>query len=167
MTVRLAVSAAVVLFCLTGCGRGADAPAPSDASAQTPPPAAAPASTPAPVPSAPATATAAAPIVPGAPAFAVLYPGAELDGPPTVADGEDGPGGLATFRTTATPDAVVDYYRQQAEAAGLRSVIGLNQGEARAYGAAGEGSDGATLHVVAATDDGAATSVQLSWSAGR
>lgn len=168
MTFRLAVSAAVVLFCLAGCDRRADAPAaPVDAVdvADAPPPAVAPADTPVDAPVT-ASAPAVAPIAPGAPAFAVLYPGAELDAPPTVADGDAGPGGLATFRTTASPDAVIEFYRARAEAAGLRSVMGMNQGEARAYGAAGEGGNGATLHVVAATEEGAETSVQLSWSAG-
>jgi len=167
MTFRLAVSAAVVLFCLTGCDRKADAPAAPVDTPDAPPPAVATADAPAGAPVAvPTPPLAAAPIAPGAPAFAVLYPGAELDAPPTIADGDAGPGGLATFRTTATPDAVIEFYRARAEAAGLRSVMGMNQGEARAYGAAGEGGNGATLHVVAATEEGAETSVQLSWSAG-
>ncbi|MDP2733330.1 MAG: hypothetical protein Q8O63_09530, partial [Hoeflea sp.] len=45
------------------------------------------------------------------------------DGPVTTARGPDGPGGILSFTTEATPDAVVDFYRQRAEAAGLASVM--------------------------------------------
>ena len=167
---RLAVSAAVVSLCLSGCDRAAKTPEASSAEAQ-----AAPAEL-APAPGAPVGADAPvgmqpsppldAPAIPGAPAFAALYPGAELDGSPTVADGEAGAGGLVTFHTTASPDEVVSFYRERAESAGLRSVMGMNQGDARAYGAAGEAANGPTLHVVAAPAEGTSTSVQLSWSAG-
>ena len=80
---------------------------------------------------------------------------------------EAGPGGLVTFTTPASPDDVVAFYRERAEAAGLRSVTGMNQGEARAYGAAGDRVDGPSLQVVAAPTEAGDTSVQLSWSAGQ
>ena len=102
----------------------------------------------------------------GAPVFAALYPGAEADAPATVASGPTGPGGLITFSTDATPDAVVAFYRQRAEAAGLSPIMAMNQGEARAYGAAARKADGASLQVVASPDDDGRTSVQLTWSAG-
>jgi len=125
----------------------------------------------APVP-APAVAPAAEPTVmattatPGAPAFAAIYPGGEIEGEPTLATGPAGPGGLVTFTTEATPDDVVKFYRQRAEAAGLAPVMSMNQGDARAYGA--QAATDASIQVVASpAEDGAATSVQLSWSAGQ
>lgn len=161
MTLRLAAAAVVVLFCITGCDRSAEPVAP-----ESPSPAAA-----APTPDqAPVTAEAspAGPVADGAPAFAALYPGARVEGQPLAgAGGAAGPGGLVTFTTAASPDDVVAFYRERAEAAGLRSVTGMNQGEARAYGAAGDRVDGPSLQVVAAPTEAGDTSVQLSWSAGR
>ncbi len=121
-------------------------------------------------PAAPApaeAATAATPAAPGAPAFAVIYPGAVAEGPPTVARSAEGPGGILVFTTEATPDAVIAFYRQRAEAAGLASVMAMNTGEARAYGAAARDNSGKLLHVVATPVEGGPTSVQLDWTNGR
>ncbi len=165
MTLRLAVVSAVVLFGLAGCDRakapappaGTDAAGPPAAEVETgPASAAAPTPTPAPTPAPDG----------GAPAFAVLYPGAQVQGAPLSADGAAGPGGLLTFTTDASPDQVVAFYRERAEAAGLRSVTGMNQGEARAYGAAGDRPDGPSLQVVAAPSPEGGTSVHMYWSAG-
>lgn len=167
---KRSVAAVAVAFTvgLTGCdGRSeaapetslppaADAPAVEIAS-PTPPAAATPAA---------AAPTADAATISGAPAFAALYPGAQADSPATVANGPTGPGGLITFTTDAVPDAVVAFYKQRAEAAGLSPVMAMNQGEARAYGAAARKENGATLQVVAAPGEGGLTSVQLTWSAG-
>lgn len=101
----------------------------------------------------------------GAPVFAPLYPGAVIADPATVAQGPDGPGGIVSFTTTASPDQVVAFYRQKAEAAGLASVNSMDRGDAKAYGAA-SASGGDLLNVVA---DGVApgeTHVQLSWTQG-
>jgi len=103
---------------------------------------------------------------PGAPAFAALYPGATLEAPAVTASGSSGPGGIATYTTDADPDAVIAFHRARAEAAGLSSAMAMNQGEARAYGAASPDS-GASLQVVASATDAGPTSVQLSWSAGK
>ncbi|ADL02561.1 hypothetical protein [Brevundimonas subvibrioides] len=112
-----------------------------------------------------ASATPAQPIVEGAPSFAVLYPGGEIDAPATVATSAAGPGGLVAFRTDADPATIVEFYRTRAEAAGLSSVMAMNMGEARSYGAA-KADAGANLQVVASPIEGGQTSVQLSWSAG-
>lgn len=150
---------------LVGCDERSQAapetslPPPADAPAEIAPVAA----------SAPAADVEAAPApasIDGAPAFAALYPGAQTDGPATVANGPTGPGGLITFTTDAGPDAVVAFYKQRAEAAGLAPVMAMNQGEARAYGAAARSTNGATLQVVASPGEGGLTSVQLTWSAG-
>jgi len=155
-----------MLFCLSGCDRTVQ-PAeatPEPATLDTPAePEAAPAVPPAP----PAEVVDAAPAAPGAPPFASLYPGATADAPAIVASGDAGEGGMVTFRTAASPDEVIAYYRDRADEAGLRPVMGMNQGDARAYGAADGAPDGAKLQVVAAPAEGGATSVQLSWSEGR
>ena len=130
----------------------------TEPSAYAAPPAAAPAN--APTPETPATA------IDGAPTFAALYPGAQADGAPVTASGPDGPGGIVTFTTDATPDAVIDFYRQRAEKAGLSPIMAMNQGEARAYGASARTEKGASLQVVAAPGEDGLTSVQLSWSNG-
>lgn len=116
----------------------------------------------------PVAATPAAPAtgIEGAPAFAALYPGAQTDAAPVTASGPDGPGGIVTFTTDATPDAVIDFYRQRAEKAGLSPIMAMNQGEARAYGASARTEKGASLQVVAAPGEDGLTSVQLSWSDG-
>lgn len=143
----------------------------SDAAAETPLAAPAPAAESVteaepPVSPPPPAPAAGAPAAPGAPAFAALYPGATLDAPAVTASGAAGPGGLATYTTEADPDAVIAFHRAQAEAAGLSSAMAMNQGEARAYGAANPAS-GASLQVVASATGADSTSVQLSWSAGR
>ncbi len=167
---KRSVAAVAVAFTvgLAGCdGRSEAAPETS-----LPPPADAQpveiASPPPPAEAAPAAAgpAADAATIDGAPAFAALYPGAQADGPAAVANGPTGPGGLITFTTEAVPDAVVAFYKQRAEAAGLSPVMAMNQGEARAYGAAARKENGATLQVVAAPGEGGLTSVQLTWSAG-
>lgn len=114
-----------------------------------------------------APAAAVVPAAPGAPAFAVVYPGGVTGGPATVARGPDGPGGILSFTTEATPDAVIDFYRRRAEAAGLASVMAMNTGEARAYGAAASDGSGKLLRVVATPVEDGPTSVQLDWTAGR
>jgi hypothetical protein len=101
-----------------------------------------------------------------APDFAAVYPGGVVEAPPTLAAGPSGPGGLVTFTTDAKPEAVIGFYKQRAEAAGLASVMSMNQGDSVAYGAA-EVANGATLQVVATAMDKAPTSVQLTWSAGQ
>ncbi|WAC60365.1 hypothetical protein [Brevundimonas sp. SL130] len=161
---RTAASAALVCLCLAGCDdRSKAEQAPVEAAAAAPREKTAPAVTDAPATPEPAVAV---PAAPGAPAYAALYPGAALDQPATTAAGPDGEGGLVTFTTAATPDDVVAFYRTRAEEAGLTSVMGMNQGDARAYGAAGGQAGSANLQVVAAPGEGGATSVQLSWSAG-
>lgn len=164
---RLAASAALVCFCLAGCGEGSktettpSSEAPGSVAAK-----ATPSVEPAPQAPEPVEAPSSEPAAPGAPAYAALYPGAALDRPATTGEGSDGQGGLVTFSTTASPDEVVAFYKDRAEQAGLTSVMGMNQGDARAYGAAGGQAGATNVQVVAAPGDGGETSVQLSWSTG-
>ncbi|MFA4894346.1 hypothetical protein [Brevundimonas sp.] len=161
----LAAAALTATLAVTGCGQGPaqDADAAAEAAVDT---AAAPVAVePAPAVAAP-TPGGPQPAAPGAPAFAVVYPGGTVSGPATVAQGPDGPGGILSFTTDATPDRVIAFYRQRAEAAGLASVMAMNQGEARAYGAAAGDGSGKLLRVVATPVENGPTSVQLDWTAG-
>lgn len=100
----------------------------------------------------------------GAPTFATLYPEATLDQPVVLANGAEGPGGLAEFTTAASPDDVIDHYRRLADSAGLKPVMAMNQGNARAFAALDPA--GAEVQVVASPDEAGATSVQLTWKNG-
>ena len=162
----MAIAFVAMATSLTGCGNG-------DASAERPiaPEAAAGTATPASSAEADVPVAAAAPTpsasVSGVPAFAAVYPGGQVSGSQTAANGPDGRGGIISFTTKADPDTVVAFYRQQAEAAGLSSTMGMNQGKARAYGAMAADNAATSLMVVADPVDDSATSVQLTWSVGR
>ncbi len=103
-----------------------------------------------------------APAAEGAPSFAAVYPGASVEPDPVLATADGSTGGLVIYLTDADPEAVIAFHRRQAEAAGLASVMAMNQGDARAYGAA---KDRSNLQVVASPTPEGRTSVQLSWSA--
>jgi hypothetical protein len=156
-----AVLTVVCLSVLSGCG--ADEPVATAAPSGKPADVAAPGV-------AAASAPPGRPAAPRAPAFAVVPIDGAPDGPAVTADGPDGPGGMLTYVTAAAPDAAVDFHRRHAESAGLATVMTMNQGEARAYGAAAQDGSGAGLQVVAspvaAETGGAATSVTLTWTAG-
>lgn len=161
----LAAAGLATAMTVAGCQQ-ADEPAAAetaDAAADAAAPAAAPAA-PAPAGS---VARTAEPAAPGAPAFAVVYPGGNPKGPATAGQSPAGPGGMLEFTTDASPDEVVAFYRERAEAAGLKSINALNRDDARAY-AAGDGADGAgqLLNVIATPVDGT-TDVLLTWSNGR
>lgn len=154
-----AISAAIVM---TGCGEnGADDVQAVDATPAEGASEAAAAAGPA---AATAPATAGAPASADAPEFAVVYPGGEPKGPATSAQGPSGPGGILEFTTDASPDEVVAFYRERAEAAGLKSINAMNRGDARGY-AAGD-TRNRFLNVVATPVDDSPTDVQLSWSTG-
>jgi len=164
---------ALVMLCLAGCdvGGGSKGGEKDETSAATAPGAPSVAPAPAAAPAGPPVVAMAANVdaylAPGAPPFAALYPGATLDEPATVAAGDAGQGGLATFHADAQPDQIVTFYRERAEAAGLTSVMGMNQGAARAYGAAGAQPNGPSLQVVASPAEAGGASVQVTWSEGR
>lgn len=101
----------------------------------------------------------------GAPAFAVIYPGGVVETTPLTPVAAGGAGGGIVFTSDASPDDIVDFYRRKAEAAGLASVMSMNQGETRGYGAAGA-PGGAGLQVVAHPVEPGQTSVQLTWTPG-
>jgi hypothetical protein len=164
----LAATAVVGVMVLAGCSEGPaeDASAAGDVATEASAPAAGtvgPANV-----TPPAGAAGALPAADGAPAFAVIYPGAELKGPATVAQGPAGPGGIVQFTTDADPEAVIAFYRQRAEAAGLRQINSMNRGDAQAY-SAGDGANGRgqLMQVIATRIEGGPTDVQLDWTTGR
>lgn len=109
------------------------------------------------------------PAAPRAPAWAVLPEDGRAETPATVSDGPDGPGGMVTYETALSPDAVVEFHRGHAEAAGLATVSTMTIGEARGYAAAAQDASGGGMQVIAsplAGENGPETSVQLSWTAG-
>lgn len=165
----LAATAALAVMVLAGCSEqrpAEDAPAAGAVAADVSAPAAE-AAAPAPA-TPPAGAAAALPAADGAPAFAVIYPGAELKGPATVAQGPAGPGGIVQFTTDDDPQTVIAFYRQRAEAAGLKQINSMNRGDAQAY-SAGDGANGRgqLLQVIATRIEGGPTDVQLDWTTGR
>ena len=164
----LAATAILGAMFMAGCGDrpGPDAGEGADAAVvEAPAPAGAPHAAKAPQP---AGGLSAVPAAEGAPVFAVIYPGGAPGGPATVAQGPQGPGGIVEFTTEATPAEVIAFYRQQAEAAGLKPINTMSQGDSMGYGA-GDGADGRgqLLSVVATRVEGEPTSVQLTWTAGR
>jgi hypothetical protein len=108
-----------------------------------------------------------APAAAGAPEFAVIYPGGKPKADTLLAQGPAGPGGRVEFTTSASPDEVVAFYRDRAEAAGLRSINTLSRDEVRGY-AAGDGASGRgkLLNVVATPLEDGETDVLLMWSNG-
>lgn len=177
MAALTAVTIVGAAVCIAGCTPGTDAPKAAAAEAANAATVAAAASDTAAAGADIADARAArmAPAVeaPDArPAFAAIYPGGVVEGDPLNVDGAAGRGGLVTFTTSADPAQVVAFYRERAEAAGLQSVTSMNQGEARAYGAAAQkpgaapSPTGASVQVVASPSGDGATSVQLTWSGG-
>jgi hypothetical protein len=112
---------------------------------------------------APASAPADADPAASTPEFASIFPGGVIDGDPLSAASDTSTGGLLTYVTDADPEAVIAFHKQKAEGAGLASVMAMNQGEARAYGAAREHNN---LQVVASPGPDGRTSVQMSWSVG-
>lgn len=164
----LAATAVVGVMVLAGCSErpAEDAPAAGDVATEASAPAAETVDAATVTP--PAGAAGALPAADGAPAFAVIYPGAELKGPATVAQGPAGPGGIVQFTTDADPETVIAFYRQRAEAAGLKQINSMNRGDAQAY-SAGDGANGRgqLMQVIATRIEGGPTDVQLDWTTGR
>ena len=166
---KLAATAIVAAMVLAGCGEtepAQEAATAGDVAAETSAAVTEPAARTEATP--PAGAASALPAADGAPAFAVIYPGAELKGPATVAQSPVGPGGIVQFTTDADPETVIAFYRQRAESAGLKPINTMSRGDVQAY-SAGDGADGRgqLLQVIATRVEGEPTDVQLDWTAGR
>jgi hypothetical protein len=96
------------------------------------------------------------------PAFAPLYPGAEVLASVNAAGA--GAGGMVSFKTKASPDEVIEYYKKAAASAGLGQTYSANVDNTQSFSA----SDAKTKHsmAVAASKDEQGTNVQLTWSNG-
>lgn len=101
----------------------------------------------------------------GAPAFAVIFPGATVEPTPLLTSTPGGAGGGIVFTSSASPDDIVRFYRQGADEAGMTQVMALNTGDTRAYSAT-KGPGGASLTIVAHPVDEGQTSAQLTWTVG-
>ena len=101
----------------------------------------------------------------GAPAFAVIFPDATVEPTPLVTSTPGGAGGGIVFTSRASPDDIVQFYRQGAEAAGMTQVMALNNGDTRAYSAT-KGPGGASLTIVAHPVEDGQTTAQLTWTIG-
>lgn len=154
------VAAAVAAVSLAGCGKKEDSGKPAITATQggyT-------------VKSGDGTATvstsaqAAAAAVSGLPDFAPLFPGASLENAIVSVPSENGDsqGSTVTYKVAATPDKVVAFYKEKAEAAGFKTVMNANMGAATMFAA----TDDATkrgLQVIA-SGKGDATSVVVTWT---
>ena len=168
------LSLGLAAFVLMGVGAcGGDEPPPpeeepeaaAEVAEDTPATAASDAATPAVSSEADLSEADASPAAPGAPAFAVIYPGGAIQPPDEETGDAAGPQGVVTDVTSATPDEVVAFHRARAEAEGLASVMAMNQGESRAYGAH-DTESGANLSVFATPGEEGGAAVQLTWSGG-
>jgi hypothetical protein len=95
------------------------------------------------------------------PDFAPVYPGAEIKASSATTSGEDQVGSV-TFTSTAQPQAVVDFYKQKATAAGFDTAAEANVGVGLMYAATDKASR-RNLQIIVTTEGGGSTAV-LSWS---
>ncbi len=92
------------------------------------------------------------------PGYAPLFPGATVLTTVTAPD----KGGMVAFKTNATQEAVIAYYKKAATVAGMTDILNMSSGTTVSYSA----SDPKTKHgltvVAVKGDDG--TQVQVTWS---
>lgn len=92
------------------------------------------------------------------PAFAPLFPGASVESTVTTPD----KGGMVAFKTSASREDVIDFYKKSAAAAGMKDNLNMSTGDAISYSATSQ-SPAHNLNVTAAkSEDG--TQVQVIWN---
>lgn len=95
------------------------------------------------------------------PAYAQIYPGAELLGVTTMEAMPNAPfGGVIQYHVTASPDAIAAFYKKNAEGAGLSTTSGAAIGPLVHYAANKSGEDKAFIAVDIATQPDGKTFVQ-------
>ena len=94
------------------------------------------------------------------PADIPLYPGAKVTASFS-GQGKDGSGGMVSFTTTDTPDAVVAFYKQKAEAAGMAQTMNMDMNGTKSYVAAND-KDKRSL-AITATKGSDGTTGQVTW----
>lgn len=92
------------------------------------------------------------------PAFAPLFPGATVESTVTTPE----KGGMVAFKTTATGQAVIDYYKKSAAAAGFKDNFNMTSGDTISYSAASEKPEHSLNVTAAKSEDG--TEVQVVWN---
>lgn len=108
------------------------------------------------------TAAAAAAANAKVPAFAPLYPGARVE---SVMDGignDKAHGGTVVYKIDASPEKVVDFYKDKATAGGFKTEMDSNMGAAHMFAAKDEASGEAVQVIASASGDG--SSVQVIWA---
>jgi len=98
------------------------------------------------------------------PDFVAVYPGGAVRST-TIGAGKDGSGGTLAFQTTASPAAVIAWYKEKAVKEGLSKAIDMNMGGTTMFTANSDGGK-KTLQVIAASSGGGAQ-VQVNWSGGK
>jgi hypothetical protein len=96
------------------------------------------------------------------PSYLPLYPGAKVTASFT-GNGKDGSGGMVTFHTADTPDAVVAFYKQKAKAAGMADTMNMNSNNTIMYVGANEKAKSQVT--VSATKGSDGTDAQVNWGA--
>jgi len=97
------------------------------------------------------------------PDYAPLYPGASVEMSAASAPGDESSvGGTVTYMTNATPQQVVDFYKQKSAAKGVPAKMNANMGAALMFAAADD--SGARSVQVIATPAGTGTNVAVTWA---
>jgi hypothetical protein len=94
------------------------------------------------------------------PDYAPLYPGAAVETSVNASGSNEG--GMVMFKTNASSQSVIDFYKKSAGSAGMSDVFNMTNGDTMSFSA----HDTKTKHgfsVVATKADGA-TTVQVTWS---
>ncbi|MES2035865.1 MAG: hypothetical protein V4466_16990 [Pseudomonadota bacterium] len=97
------------------------------------------------------------------PDFAPLYPGARIDSAMDGIGNDQAHGGTLVYKVDASPEKVVDFYKEKASAGGFKTEMDSNMGAAHMFAAKDEAS-GRALQVIASGAGGGA-SVQVIWAA--
>lgn len=97
------------------------------------------------------------------PAYAPLYPGATVL-TSVVGESGVGKGGSVTYRATANPAAIIDFYEGKVKAAGKPVTMNAEMGANVRMLTAGDSGDGKGAMQVIASPSGSGSEVQLTWS---
>ena len=94
------------------------------------------------------------------PDYAPLYPGATVETSVNVGGKEAG--GSVVLKTSAAPDAVIDFYKKSTTSAGMTAVLSMVSGDTTTFSAKDDKTK-RVVSVIANKTDGA-TNVQVTWS---
>lgn len=97
------------------------------------------------------------------PAYAPLYPGAVVT-TSVVGESGVGKGGSVTYRASASPAAIIDFYEGRLKAAGKPVTMNAEMGANVRMLTAGDSGEGRGAMQVIASPSGSGSDVQLTWS---